>query len=52
MRAMKSWAIACVVALAPCAAGAAEPPANANATLVYFDAAANATFDPLEPAGR
>ena len=47
MKAMHAWAVA--LALMPAAAHSADAPANPNATLVYFDAAANATFDPLEP---
>ena len=47
MKSVQAWAFA--LALIPATAGAADAPANPNATLVYFDAAANATFDPLEP---
>ena len=35
--------------LAPAALQAAEPDANPAATLTYFDAATNATLDPVEP---
>ena len=50
MKTVRSIASALLLACAAAPpARAAEPPANPNATLVYFDAAANATFDPLEP---
>ena len=40
-----------LLAASPLGVHAADAPfvANPNATLIYFDAAANATFDPLEP---
>jgi peptide/nickel transport system substrate-binding protein len=47
MKVIYAWALG--LALLPAAARSADAPANSNATLVYFDAAANATFDPLEP---
>ena len=49
MNTMKAWVVAVAAALWPVAVQSAEPAANTNATLVYFDAASNATFDPLEP---